>query len=355
MFWFDFQFVIAYFILFVFALVLSNQQDKTHRWLSARNQNYICWVILLAFGLIFGLRRYDVGTDTKTYIYIFENVDTYEFGVEFVFKWLVEIIHLIVSTRGFLLIMALLYVIILGIVIRQNEFSRRNQVLLLLTFATFFFFKNFGFNAIRHGISAMLLLVAFNSLERRNWTSTVLLFLCSIGIHVSSVITIVFYLTARRMKSLWPSIMLYFFSAMVSLSGHGIKSLASVITGLILEDRRAAYFVLEMKYDTGFRPDFFIFNTAILLTALFVHKKVLINQKEYLVTYRKWINYFVLSSSIFFFAFDMPFSDRWGLLSWIVIPYLLEPLFNINSRYKVSTVYTLVMGALFIVFELFII
>ncbi|MGK6352539.1 EpsG family protein [Parapedobacter sp. DT-150] len=335
-------------------MISSVEQDVNKKVLPPRIQYIISWSVLFLFGLAFGFRDYKVGTDTKTYIGIFEEYATYDFGVELVFKGLVGLTRIFTNSRGFLIVMAFIYVLLLGTVIRQKTFNE-NRLLLLLTFVTLFFFKNFGFNAMRQGIASMLILLAINSWEKDKKLYAFLFSVIAVGIHTSSLLIILLYLAVKKVRSIKSLLAVYIIAALISITGNGIRSLSNLVPEVAMSDRRAAYFVLEMSYETGFRIDFFAFNTLFLIVALAIKRYMLNDNSEYAIAYTRWLKYFALSSSLFFLSFDMPFSDRWGLLSWISIPYLLEPLASKKNSYKISTLYTLIMGALFIVFEIFLI
>ena len=113
-------------------------------------------------------------------------------------------------------------------------------------------------------------------------------------------------------------------------------------------DRRNGYLDGSMvkEFEVGFKPQFVFFNTLFLFIFLLLRKY---GQKQ--ENYDILLKVYIGLSCIFFFMFQIPYSDRWGVMSWMFIPFLLAPVFGENGKYKTSLVAVLFLSTLFIIFQ----
>lgn len=51
--------------------------------------------------------------------------------------------------------------------------------------------------------------------------------------------------------------------------------------------------------------------------------------------YETFLVLYILLTSFFVLAFKMPYSDRFGILSWVLIPIVILPIFNCSKSIKV--------------------
>ena len=58
---------------------------------------------------------------------------------------------------------------------------------------------------------------------------------------------------------------------------------------------------------------------------------------------------YILATAIFFLSFTIPFSDRFGLLSWVMIPFVIRPM--LNEKYSKTSVVSLTLFS-FLIYSL---
>jgi len=64
----------------------------------------------------------------------------------------------------------------------------------------------------------------------------------------------------------------------------------------------------------------------VFLVIGFYFKKYRVNNQDF----NTILKYYMLASALFFFAFQIPFSDRWGLFSWVFIPLVIGQFFSLE-------------------------
>ena len=148
---------------------------------------------------------------------------------------------------------------------------------------------------------------------------------------------------------------IYFLTIIFSFLNYGILSFAPFLKNILAGSYRANYITNESDlYNVGFKPQFVAFNTVFLVFAYYIQSKLKGNSLIF-NRYKVIHIYFILSSSIFFMVFQIPYSDRFGLFSWIAIPILVSPLFTYDKsllRYKTPIVlFFLLIYLFFAVYE----
>ena len=136
---------------------------------------------------------------------------------------------------------------------------------------------------------------------------------------------------------------------LLSYVNFGIKNFSPYLVDILEGDKRVSY--LDDKelsyYQVGFRPQFATFNTIFLIIFLYINHYIRIKP------YNRLLKYYILASSLFFMAFQLNFSDRWGLFSWFAIPLLLIPIYQYNSKLNIKpSFFTLFLIFVFIFFNL---
>jgi len=135
----------------------------------------------------------------------------------------------------------------------------------------------------------------------------------------------------------------------LSYFNFSILNFSSVIESILsgANDKRLSYLdPKDLGYQIGFRLDFVLFNTIFLMLFLVVRKSLNNNFYDYL------LKYYCLSSFLFFMAFQINFSDRFGLFSWFAIAPLLAPAFSKSFDKKISILILLMVFSLYIYFFL---
>jgi hypothetical protein len=204
-------------------------------------------------------------------------------------------------------------------------------------------------NVIRQGVSLAFLLLAYSLwVGKKNNIIILLCIFLSLAFHLTSIIPILIFFCSVLMSKIRAFnllILIYLFSIILSYFNYGFLNFSSVFLDFLGEDRHADYFSDEVSdYIIGFRPQFVIFNTFFLLVSLYVKNKLTDIDLSY--QYNILVSYYIIASVIFFMAFQLPFSDRWGLFSWCVIPLLISPLFYspfVKEKIKIHYVLILIL------------
>jgi hypothetical protein len=141
---------------------------------------------------------------------------------------------------------------------------------------------------------------------------------------------------------------LYFLTLVLSIFSVSLLTFKDYIGFLLVDERRSGYFEVEKfsrLYSIGFKPQFVAFNTLFLLFFAYIRKFVYVSEES-----TQLFKYYLLTSSLFFMVFQLPYSDRWGVMSWVAIPFLLAPLFKVGTGRRLATVTVLLLTAIFLFF-----
>jgi len=335
------SFINTYYILYgscgLIAFLLACILDK-HNFLS---NNFIKLGLLyvVLFTLLFGFRDLDVGSDTEMYSWQYVNSEYLEnWGTDFFIKIVFSTLKLFFNNDpvNFFIFMAFLFnaTIFLTAYYLSKIYSV-NVLFILFTFFSLFFYKALGINIIRQGVSLgfFILGVVLFFYKQKNIIPIVICFILSVLFHLTSIIPIILVLIIKYSHKKIPLkyfYILYILSIILSYFNLGFNKI--IDSGLVsnIDERRSGYLDAS-SYDgiylIGFKPQFVVFNSFFLLVFIYMKNrmnKININDTMYLVILKSYI----LLSFIFFLFFHIPYSDRWGVISWILIPFLMVPYFN---------------------------
>jgi hypothetical protein len=293
-------------------------------------------VFAFTYALVFGFRDYTIGSDTDTYIKLFRYNDISE-AKDVGFAILIKIISLFTGERGFLVVIAFLY--LLSLLLVFYFYDKTKMYIMFFMFTSMFFFESFGINIVRHGLASILLLLSIVLfLKNKKIVGSILLAIAT-SFHASIITPFLFWIIAKKIKSLKIIYIIFFGAIVIAYMGFGINSITDVIPflNIFFKDRFDTYFDMPdwMEYTIGFKAPFVLFNSFFAI----VGYKIYDNFKDPVVQlkYKRFLITYLLSSSFFFMSFYVAFSDRVGVLSWIFIPFLLEPLLD-SKRYKYGAI-----------------
>ena len=318
-------FNIYYFILYGvlaiagFSFATSPSVIKTDK---LNNQLIILFSVWFFF--LFGSRYFGVGTDTPAYVRAFQSG---LLGGDIGFRIFAGITRLL-SDNGRFFLYAVSFILILPMCIFFCKVKYESKFLLFFIFTNMFFFRTLGINIIRHGIAISFFLLAILYLGKIKILATSILFLLSFSFHYAMIIPIVLYIVSIKLKTLLIPVLCFFIATVLSLFAFNfpdfLRSIPVLGSWSLLMSRldsiehsaQWAYY-----FRTGFRPDFFIFNLFFAILGLLSYKHAI----KYISRYRVYLSAFLFTSAFFFLMFQLPFSDRFGLMSWIFIPFLMLP------------------------------
>ncbi|MGV0922711.1 EpsG family protein [Empedobacter tilapiae] len=324
-------YLILSFVTFII-IIETYYKNKNTKKIQLLLLNFFCIIYIF----LFGLRDVNVGVDTKYSILYFTGKvsvnslsDVKDLGIYFI-----SIITKKISSNVsfFLCIMASIFIIPLNIFIKKININ--NTLVLFFFFVSFFFFRNMGMNTIRQGVAVSFFLLGIFYYFKNKKIITSILFILAFLNHASIIIAILILIVSRYIYNIRFSYYVYIITTIISITNINIVNFLSKVPviNILVQDRLESYYTENAMevYRVGFRPDFWLFNTLFAIIGYYVNKKV----KDIYYT-QIYVTYLCLSS-FFFLMFSGAFSDRFGVLSWILIPLLILPLTNKDLNKKIN-------------------
>lgn len=311
--------------------------------------NYITSGTVVIYLFLFGLREADIGTDTPMYNYQYAHNEELDFGTDAPIGALMMFLNnFSENPQVFLFVMSFLFLSIYTYALwKHSDIQQSNFYLIVFSLISLFFFETLAINIIRQGVSIsffILAIITHNIDPNKKYKWLCFLFL-SICFHFTSIIPILIYFLVISLKKVQINYFYYFYliSALLSAISFSILSFKNYFIGfLFIDERRSSYLIDDfVDYSVGFKPQFVAFNSIFLILFFYL------NRIENNVFYTNLLKYYALISAVFFMMFQIPFSDRWGIMSWCVIPLLISPLFKVyKSRISMKATFSL----LFLIF-----
>lgn len=321
-----------YGILAFVSILLTLKGDFSRHSKSLRLVRNISIVLCVVLSIIVGFRTIDVGSDTEAYHFQWVYDIPYESITEIVFYFLMKIIKSFsLSFSIFLfLVSSLYYFFIFRAFDNLSKNYNTSIILLILSFISLFFSNSMAINIIRQGLALSILLYAYTLFinnDRKYWIFTLLGFLA----HSTSIIPILIFVGINKFARKVPIhyfIGLFLIGIFLSYFNLGLVDVAPFIIDILGVDSRRTTYITDSfsEFAVGFKPQFVAFNTIFLLFFLKARKKLL--NHKWGENYQVLLKYFLSTSFLFFMAFQIPYSDRWGIFSWIAIPVLMLPYFS---------------------------
>jgi len=314
---FNINYVIVYGLLAIagFSFATSPGINKTDK---LNNQLIILFSLLLFF--LFGGRAFNVGDDTGMYIRAFQEERV---SGNIGFSMFADIVRLF-SGSGRFFLYAISFIFMLPICLFFCGVKYENKFLLFFMFVNMFSFVAMGINIVRQGIGVSLFLLAIYYLEKRRILTAVVLLFVSFSFHYSMIIPIGMYLVSRKLNTIIIPLICFIVAiplSMIAFDFFGLLRSIPVLGGWFPLADGIGGIELHERYRTGFRLDFFIFNLFFAMLGLFYYNRII----KIFPQYRVYFSVYLFTSAFFFLMFHVPFSDRFGLFSWIFIPFLMFP------------------------------
>lgn len=326
---FFFKYNLLYYIFSTITLIVVIEFYVKNVYTS-KIQNFLLPVLCIILILMFGYRDESVGTDTHNNIKYFKDrfnffslKDVNDIGLFLVSKFVVQFTD---NVAHFLSILSLLYITPIYIGIKTLRLV--NPLVFFFVFFSMFSFISMGINIQQQGIAFSLFCCGLIFFISKKVKTAFLLFFIAFLFHASILIPIVIFLIANKIKSLNISLSIYILTTILSIVNFKLDIILMQIPiiNILVQSRLETLLIDRGNYLIGFRPDFWLFNTVFALIGYFTFKnyeklKVSLSIEIY---QRIYVSY-LLVSSYFFLMFSAPFSDRFGILAWMFIPFLLYP------------------------------
>lgn len=333
---------IAYYCIVVLSLaigVLFKAFDTSRR-------SVLPYVIIIVLALLVGYRSQHIGTDTINYYqqfvsnegkslsYILKNAN---WGSDALFSILRIVLQPFRNYNYWFITISLIIFVVTYWAVRLYSGDKSNLMMFTYVIASSVF-VNAQFNIIRQGIAlSFVLLFWYFILQKKVKIWAALCALTAIGFHYSSIIPILIGLFVRFVN-MGPKLYGFIYLSCIGLSFVEI-GMHSVLPILGISHRAIDMYLisgLTKSYDIGFRLDFIVFNTFFLMVF-----KYLDSSNDFT---RKLIEIYVLCSSVFFLWTYIPYSDRIGTFSWILIPIIFylsirDTHKRINHKYTLGFIF----------------
>ncbi|TGN26695.1 EpsG family protein [Empedobacter tilapiae] len=327
-----------------------------------KSSNKIQNVFLILFAFIFiiliGTRDKIVGADSERTLIFFTGARVIKSLSELkdIGIYIVSMLARSISDnyKTFFTFNAILYII--PIIIGIFNLTKKNRLVFFFIIVSMFFFKTMGINTTRQGIAFSFFFLALTMFSKKKWLS-ILFFIVAFFNHASIIIPIAFYLLSTKIKNVNLVIGIYIIATVLSLLNFNLNSFLGKIPiiNILVEERMDLYYKQEYQlvYQTGFRINFFTFNTIFAIIG-YITLNNLKKKIEHYDEYKRYYVCFMLASSFFFLMFSAAFSDRFGFLSWIFIPFLLLPYTQTNKKIGYLNMFGIffICIALFLIFNL---
>ena len=284
-----------------------------------------------------GLRGEDIGSDTPFYLKYFDFVkygDSLE-GVERVeigFYWLTKIISYFTDSKCVYLsiIFLIQFIGITSALFKKNEIFRP-YLFLTFIWLSYPFFYSITLNTLRQGLAFVFVIYAIDAkLQNKKYSPYILLLLGS-SLHYSILSFIICFIILELKPKFITLLWFWFFVVGLVFFGW-MELITNQLLELIVLNKPYYSSYLDSSinedYVTGFRLDFTIFS-ALPIAYYFLNNTF--NRKNRYRTEPIFIIYLIMN--IFYFCFaHLPYSDRFGLASWILIPLMIDIDFLQNNR-----------------------
>lgn len=328
-------------VVLPFSLLL--ERVDASKYIKISSIVYSIFFIILIWVLV-GFRGIDVGVDTKHYyLYYWLNTNL-EYSTELVFPILISILkYFELDYQYFLLITSFIFYFYLNRIFNKASYLfHANKLFILFCFFSLFISLSLSINIIRQGVSLVFLWYGILSfLENKNKNKFLFFIFLSFLTHSTSIIAIIlfFFIYFFKRINLFYFISLYFVGVCIAYLNIGVLDFIGDL--VLIEDRRVGYLTNEsMSYEIGFKPQFVLFNTFFLFIFYFIFKYLdFINKDKYLIL----LKYYIILSIIFFLCFQIPYSDRIGLFSWMMLPILMAPCFSSKSKYSFMAIIVMIL------------
>jgi len=321
-------------------------------------QNFIIFLFLGLYYILISTRSKEIGSDTERYIDIYDQM--YYFGPTFLdisdvgfYLFNTFLIVLKINPSLYLFFLSLLF--ILPIYFTITQFKNYNRIFLLWFFFSLFIFISMSTNVLRQGIGSAFVMWGISIFLNRKDTNKrfIIPFLIACFFHLSLILVIIVFFLSNYLKNIKLMFLILLISIVLTFYKFDLITILNSIPlfEFLFFDRIEGYLGENTKnYNIGFRIDFLLFNIFFVALGYYISKIII---KEKIKLYNQIYFTYILLTAYFILMFNMPFSDRFGLLSWIFIPFLVYPIFNLsNSKSNNLKLVLVILGlSLFIIFN----
>jgi hypothetical protein len=306
--------------------------DKTSRNTSRALPFAMIMITFLV--LVVGTRSISHGSDTVRYAELFSSFMSWngnttmglrlESGFTFFAKWLSLIFGDIQTVIFFFALMFGMAWLLTFYVWRRGS----SVFFCTFLFISLFYTYNLGGNIIRQGIAIPLgILSMYFMFVGRRYLSVVF-FLVGLSFHSSALVLFISAVIVNTYNSKRLFYLALAICTMVSISGIiDTDFIIRFVTSYTDYGHIVSNYAFD-RYDVGFRAEFWAFTMLPVVAFYFV------DENRMSEIYLKLFSSYILISCLFILVFNIPFSDRVGVIAWSLIPLILASFLG-NYRYRV--------------------
>jgi|GEM_PF-413775 len=268
----------------------------------------------------------DAWSDREGYWYTFMNADSLENDTgDVIWGFITKLVRRFTDDHYIYFgLIALLYVG--GRWFASFKFSSQYGYVLFLMMAGGYMFLGYGHNTLRSGVASSLMLLAFATYDNKVRSSqvfAVLLALISVGIHKSMALPAAAFVLAMRYPR--PKLYLKVWVVCLFLSAVLADTLSQLLGDFVAEissSQQAGEYITTNdteSYRRGFRVDFILYSLIPMALGYYYIFKKGYQERLYVALYCAY----VLANAFFLLVIRANYVDRFGYLSWFLMPLLL--------------------------------
>jgi len=222
-----------------------------------------------------------------------------------------------------------LYIVFFVLSVRLMTSKPVETAIVVMLYSVYPYFITYSVNAIRQGLSLTFLMFAYANFRRQNSVGWIWLFLApfwhsgswlAVGVVIAHQLMCK-YIATPRLR--WQLVLLGFFVS-IGLSVTAVNDTVGAIfhSQIAVDSSHEIYFEDndDVDYRTGFRADFFLFSILPLVSAFILRRQ----SPTFSYQGSGWLLSLYLSLNIIYNLFSFaPFSDRFAIFSWYLVPLLL--------------------------------
>lgn len=294
--------------------------------------NKYATIILIVFLLFFmGFRPISyIFVDMGTYASVYDqyvNGNENNISTDYGFNLLIRILAYFNSKVLFFFIISVLYIFPLYIA-SKRWFPNYYYFSILILVASFSFWS-YGTNGLRNGLATSFTILAFSYINKK-WLMYIL-FLVAYSFHSSVLLPIFAYFLTSVFRFKFFYFGLWVLSIFFSLTLAEFWENFFLRFGFGKEDKLQGYFSNKELFKdtfayTGFRWDFLIYSSVVVLIAFYFIEVKKFKDKQYI----QLTNIYLLTNAFWILVIRANFSNRFAYLSWfmmgivIIYPFLKQ-------------------------------
>lgn len=321
--------------LYLFLLLLLN----SNKVISSKFSNSLIIIISIFFIVLFGSRSLEIGADTAQYFLYYK--DFIQGDLKLLDPGFTILISLssLLGSEGYFFMLAAFFMVPLCVVFIRIE--SKYKIFVFILFLTQFSFLSMGINILRQGVGiSFFILASYFYFFKYAKTKALLLFVFAISLHLSLILYLPMYILARRI-GLRTGVIILIIAIVISCLPF---NLLDTLSSLPLVGRRMDSYLNSdnsIGYRVGFRLDFLLYNSYYILLGLYLVYKGKGVIKCFL--YQESLILYILLTAVFVLTFKVPYSDRFGVLSWVLIPIIVFPVFYLPKNTRILLLFSFII------------